>query len=79
MPNHKCLTYYLIFYQADINWHQPGHEYTLSNIKFGQSILDTVWVQKLRTFSEENQETQGKFTIEDELRHNVFMRVEVCA
>ncbi|KAF3903447.1 hypothetical protein ABW20_dc0103368 [Dactylellina cionopaga] len=54
----------------------PGHEYTKSNIKFGRSVIDTVWIQKLDKFCEENKETQGKFTIEDELRHNVFMKVE---
>ncbi|EPS39205.1 hypothetical protein H072_7017 [Dactylellina haptotyla CBS 200.50] len=54
----------------------PGHEYTKSNIKFGLSVLDTVWMQKLDSFCAENLETQGKFTIEDELRHNVFMKVE---
>jgi len=54
----------------------PGHEYTKSNIKFGKSILDSIWVQKLEKFCDENEQTQGKFTIEDELRHNVFMKVE---
>ncbi|KAF3908524.1 hypothetical protein ABW21_db0206229 [Orbilia brochopaga] len=54
----------------------PGHEYTKSNIKFGRSVIDTVWMQKLDKFCDENAETQGKFTIEDELRHNVFMKVE---
>ncbi|KAK6533456.1 Cytoplasmic glyoxalase II [Orbilia ellipsospora] len=54
----------------------PGHEYTKSNIKFGLSVLDTVDMQKLHKFATENLETQGKFTIEDELRHNVFMKVE---
>ncbi|KAK6350139.1 Cytoplasmic glyoxalase II [Orbilia brochopaga] len=54
----------------------PGHEYTKSNIKFGRSVIDTVWMQKLEKFCDENAETQGKFTIEDELRHNVFMKVE---
>ncbi|KAF3185623.1 Cytoplasmic glyoxalase II, variant 2 [Orbilia oligospora] len=54
----------------------PGHEYTKSNIKFGKSVLDTPAVRDLVQFCEENEETQGKFTIGDELKHNVFMRVE---
>ncbi|EWC48552.1 hypothetical protein DRE_01774 [Drechslerella stenobrocha 248] len=54
----------------------PGHEYTKSNVQFGQSIIDSAWIQKLVKFCSENTETQGKFTIEDELRHNVFMKVE---
>jgi len=54
----------------------PGHEYTKSNVRFGQSVDDGIPVQKLVQFCEENKETQGKFTIGDEKRHNVFMRVE---
>jgi len=33
-------------------------------------------MQKLLAFCEDNLETQGKFMIEDELKHNVFMKVE---
>jgi len=44
----------------------PGHEYTKSNAKFGQSVLDVIHVQKLLQFCESNNETQGKFTIGDE-------------
>lgn len=44
----------------------PGHEYTKSNIKFGQSVLNTAPVQNLVKFCAENAETQGKFTIGDE-------------
>lgn len=44
----------------------PGHEYTNSNIKFGQSIINTTPVQELVKFCTENSETQGKFTIGDE-------------
>ncbi|KAF3928907.1 hypothetical protein AA313_de0202418 [Arthrobotrys entomopaga] len=54
----------------------PGHEYTKANIKFGLSILDNVPMQKLNKFATENLETQGKFTIQDEFKHNVFMMVE---
>jgi len=34
-------------------------------------------VKKLQEFAEQNQETQGKFTIGDEKAHNVFMRLDV--
>jgi len=54
----------------------PGHEYTKANAKFGASVLQSVPMQKLVQFAEENKETQGKMTILDEKRHNVFMRVD---
>ncbi|KAK4103914.1 Metallo-hydrolase/oxidoreductase [Parathielavia hyrcaniae] len=52
----------------------PGHEYTKANAKFGVSVLPSHAVKALETYAEKNQETQGKFTIGDEKRHNVFMR-----
>ncbi|GKT49259.1 putative hydroxyacylglutathione hydrolase [Colletotrichum spaethianum] len=55
----------------------PGHEYTKSNVKFAASVLQNEAIQKLQAFAENNKETQGKFTIGDEKKHNVFMRVEV--
>ena len=54
----------------------PGHEYTKSNVKFGISVLQSEPVKKLQAFAEQNKETQGRFTIGDEKKHNVFMRVE---
>lgn len=54
----------------------PGHEYTKSNVKFGISVLQNAAIQKLHSFAENNEQTQGKFTIGDEKQHNVFMRVE---
>lgn len=54
----------------------PGHEYTKSNVKFGLSVLQTEAVKKLRDYTVNNAETQGKFTIGDEKKHNVFMMVE---
>ncbi|KAI1076267.1 Las1-domain-containing protein [Whalleya microplaca] len=54
----------------------PGHEYTKANVKFGISVLQNAAIQKLQSFAEANQETQGKFTIGDEKQHNVFMRVD---
>ncbi|KAI8175723.1 hypothetical protein K4K51_007203 [Colletotrichum sp. SAR 10_75] len=54
----------------------PGHEYTKSNVKFAASVLQNEAILKLQKFAENNEETQGKFTIGDEKKHNVFMRVD---
>ncbi|KAL8700295.1 MAG: hypothetical protein Q9224_001032 [Gallowayella concinna] len=54
----------------------PGHEYTKQNVKFLTTILQTEPVKKLQAFAENNQQTQGKFTIGDEKQYNVFMRVD---
>jgi len=54
----------------------PGHEYTKSNVRFAMSVLPSDAVKRLQAFAEENKETQGKFTIGDEKKHNVFMRVD---
>ena len=53
----------------------PGHEYTKNNCKFAVSVSDSEDVKKLQQYAENNRETQGRFTIGDEKRHNVFMRV----
>lgn len=44
----------------------PGHEYTKSNAKFAISVLKDRFTENLWAFSQENEETQGKFTIADE-------------
>ncbi|KAL8656746.1 MAG: hypothetical protein Q9226_002560, partial [Calogaya cf. arnoldii] len=44
----------------------PGHEYTKQNVKFLTTVLQTEPVKKLQTFAENNQQTQGKFTLGDE-------------
>ncbi|CAG8976898.1 hypothetical protein HYALB_00003509 [Hymenoscyphus albidus] len=54
----------------------PGHEYTKANVKFGISVLQSEAVKNLQAFAEKNKETQGRFTIADEKKHNVFMRVD---
>jgi hydroxyacylglutathione hydrolase len=54
----------------------PGHEYTKSNIKFVQSVLDTPPVQKMVSFCESEKETAGKFTLGNEKEYNVFMMVD---
>jgi len=53
-----------------------GHEYTKSNAKFAMSVLPSEAVKSLQKFAENNAETHGKFTIGDEKKHNVFMRVD---
>ncbi|KAH8891347.1 Metallo-hydrolase/oxidoreductase [Thozetella sp. PMI_491] len=52
----------------------PGHEYTKSNVKFAASVLQNEAIQALQKYAENNRETQGKYTIGDEKKHNVFMR-----
>ncbi|KYK55650.1 hydroxyacylglutathione hydrolase [Drechmeria coniospora] len=54
----------------------PGHEYTRSNVKFALSVQQSEAVKQLRDFAESNEVTTGKFTIGDEKKHNLFMRVE---
>ncbi|KAL8880649.1 MAG: hypothetical protein Q9198_001985 [Flavoplaca austrocitrina] len=44
----------------------PGHEYTKQNVKFLTTVLQTEAVKNLQKFAENNQQTQGKFTIGDE-------------
>ncbi|KAE8385131.1 glyoxylase [Aspergillus alliaceus] len=53
----------------------PGHEYTKANVKFCLAVSQSEPIKKLQAFAEQNQQTQGKFTIGDEKLHNVFMRV----
>lgn len=47
-------------------YHQPGHEYTKSNVKFAVSVSQTDAVRNLESFAAANQVTTGKFTIGDE-------------
>ncbi|KAH0493861.1 hypothetical protein TgHK011_000507 [Trichoderma gracile] len=54
----------------------PGHEYTKSNVKFTLSVSQTDPIKRLQEFADNNEVTTGKFTIGDEKRHNVFMRVQ---
>lgn len=54
----------------------PGHEYTMGNVKFGETVSQSAAVKKLKAFAEANRETQGKFTIGDEKAHNVFMMLQ---
>ena len=52
------------------NVKKPGHEYTKTNVKFLTKVLDNESVKKLQSFAENNQQTQGKFTIGDEKVQN---------
>jgi hydroxyacylglutathione hydrolase len=54
----------------------PGHEYTKSNVKFLLMVSQSDAIKNLQSFAENNKETQGKFTIGDEKKHNVFMRAQ---
>ncbi|KAI1981859.1 Cytoplasmic glyoxalase II [Ophidiomyces ophidiicola] len=54
----------------------PGHEYTKSNVAFCLSVSQSEPIKKLQAYCENNQRTEGKFTIGDEKLHNVFMRVK---
>lgn len=40
------------------------------------SVLQTGPIKHLADFAQSNKQTQGKFTIGDEKRHNVFMMVQ---
>lgn len=48
------------------NLEKPGHEYTKANVKFAMSVLQSEPVKALSSFAENNNQTQGKFTIGDE-------------
>ncbi|KAL8908143.1 MAG: hypothetical protein Q9207_000966 [Kuettlingeria erythrocarpa] len=54
----------------------PGHEYTKQNVKFLTTVLQTEAVKNLQAFAENNQQTQGQFTIGDEKEYNVFMKLD---
>ncbi|KAF2156568.1 Metallo-hydrolase/oxidoreductase [Myriangium duriaei CBS 260.36] len=54
----------------------PGHEYTKSNVKFAITVSQNDAIKKLEAFANSNKETQGKFTIGDEKKHNVFMMLD---
>lgn len=55
----------------------PGHEYTKSNAKFLVKVDgENKAIKDLEKYANDNRETQGRFTIGDEKKHNVFMRVK---
>lgn len=73
---HKALNETLAALPEDTKVY-PGHEYTKGNVKFGITVLQSDPVKKLQDFATNHKETQGKFTIGDEKKHNVFMRLDV--
>ena len=52
--------------KAGVLTEQPGHEYTKQNVKFLVTVIQTEAVKKLQSYAENNEQTQGKFTIGDE-------------
>jgi len=53
-----------------------GHEYTKANVAFSSSVDPTnSAIQELKKFADANEITTGSFTIGDEKKHNVFMRL----
>ncbi|CAN3374148.1 hydroxyacylglutathione hydrolase, cytoplasmic isozyme [Diutina rugosa] len=51
----------------------PGHEYTRSNIKFSQKVLDNDAIAALAEMAKANEHTTGKSTIGQEKQYNPFM------
>ncbi|KAG0656596.1 Cytoplasmic glyoxalase II [Monosporozyma unispora] len=59
----------------------PGHEYTKDNVKFVRKYVYTKIgenpaLDQLEAFCEEHEMTTGRFTLEDELQFNPFMRLD---
>lgn len=54
----------------------PGHEYTKSNAKFAVSVSGMKEVQGLLDYSTANEVTTGRWTMEEEKKHNVFMMLQ---
>jgi len=64
-----------VYIEAELTY---THRYTKSNTKFGLHVApNNPHLQKLAQFCQENTQTQGKFTIGDEKKHNVFMMLDV--
>ncbi|SDA01327.1 BZ3500_MvSof-1268-A1-R1_Chr10-1g02583 [Microbotryum saponariae] len=53
-----------------------GHEYTKSNVAFSSHVdPENPAIKSLVDFANKNEVTTGKFTLGDEKKHNVFMRL----
>ncbi|KAL9624164.1 MAG: hypothetical protein Q9160_001686 [Pyrenula sp. 1 TL-2023] len=73
---HKALNVTLAALPDDTRVY-PGHEYTKSNAKFLVKVDgENKAIKELEKYANDNRETQGRFTIGDEKKHNVFMRVK---
>ncbi|KAE8145491.1 glyoxylase [Aspergillus avenaceus] len=55
----------------------PGHEYTKGNVKFCLAVSQSEPIKKLEAFAEQNQQTQGKFTIGDEKTKLILQDLEI--
>lgn len=55
----------------------PGHEYTLSDVRFAKTIYGTSnkALEDLEAFATENEFTTGCFTVKDEKNFNPFVRL----
>ena len=56
----------------------PGHEYTKGNVKFAKSVLNNDAIARLDKYSQENKQTQGKFTIGDEKVSKIYLDFDAC-
>lgn len=55
----------------------PGHEYTKGNVKFAKTVLSNDALTKLDEYSQQNIETQGKFTIGDEKVRDIPFQINI--
>ncbi|KAF2225993.1 beta-lactamase-like protein [Elsinoe ampelina] len=72
---HKALNVVLAGLEGETKVY-PGHEYTKANVKFAVTVAQNEAIKKLESFAGSNKQTQGKFTIADEKKHNVFMMLD---
>lgn len=57
----------------------PGHEYTKSNVKFVESVMNKSThpaLEALASYVARHEKTTGVFTIGDEKKYNPFMRLQ---
>lgn len=57
----------------------PGHEYTKSNVKFVETVVDkknSPALAELDKYANTHEKTTGVFTIGDEKKYNPFMRLQ---
>ncbi|KAL3236989.1 hydroxyacylglutathione hydrolase GLO4 [Nakaseomyces bracarensis] len=81
----KALNKYILQGVGEANWATtkvyPGHEYTLSNVKFVRSKIFKEVGQcprfdELEKYSQHHEVTTGQFTIADDLQFNPFMMID---
>lgn len=53
----------------------PGHEYTKSNVRFVETVMESAALRRLAAYVAQHEKTTGVFTIGDEKGHNPFMRL----